>query len=234
MRTTCLAVSVLLLLYLPAACAQQPAAEGSVAGTVVTELNVPIEGARVSLQVQTPTQINSYSTVQTDRSGHFLVEHVPLDTFGIIASKDEDGYSAFDAMKNQTVTLTSDAPLANVTIKLGPRQAMLAPTIRDKSTGERICMATIHWTAAGSRHGGPSSMSGGIGIGPSTTRISIPAGEDVLLTATARGFRPWVYLDPAGHPSVNLQPGEIKNVEIELESVPLKDGEAPRPNYCPH
>jgi hypothetical protein len=233
MRTNWLLV--LLLLCTPLLCAQHPAAEGTLTGTVVNELNIPVGGASVSLQMDMPSQTQSYSASQTDQSGRFVIEHVPLGTFGIIASKDEDGYPAYDARtKVQTVTLTPEAPLAKVTIKLGSRQAMLAPTVRDKATGKRICTASLHWMAAGSTAGdGPASVGGGAGIGPYTTRISIPPAQDVVLTATARGYKPWVYLDPTGHPSLNLQPGEVRTVDVELEPVPSQHGEAPKQIPCP-
>lgn len=232
MRTNWLLV--LLFLSAPWVCAQQPPAKGTITGTVVNEVNVPVEGARVGLQIETASQTQSYGAAQTDRSGHFVIEQVPLVSFGIIASKDEDGYPGYGASTEvQKITLSAEAPLANVTIKFGRRQAMLAPTIRDKATGKRICSATLHWTATGSTPNGPASVGGGAGIGPYTTRISIPAGEDVLVTATARGYKPWVYLDPAGDPSVNLQSGEVRLLAIELEPIQAKDGQTPKQIYCP-
>ena len=232
MRTNWLLV--LLLLYVPRVCAQQPPVKGTITGAIVNEINVPVEGASVSLQVDAPSQTQSYGAAQTDRSGHFVIEHVPLGTFGITASKDEDGYPGYGTnMEVQKITLTAEAPLVNVTIKFGPRQAMLAPTIRDRATGKRICTATLHWTATGSTPNGPASVGGGAGIGPYTTRISIPAGEDVLVTATARGYKPWVYHDPTGQPFVNLQSGEVRRIAIDLEPVPSKDGQTPKPIYCP-
>ncbi len=225
---------VLLLLFTPWLCAQQSPAGGCITGTVVNELNIPVGGASVSLQVIAPSQTQSYSAVQTDQSGRFVIQHVPLGAFGIEASKDDDGYPGSGVMtKVQTVTLTSEAPLANVIIKLGPRQAMLAPNVRDKATGKRICTATLHWVASGATEGGgPSSTSGGAGVGPYTTRISVPPARDVVLTATARGYKAWVYLDSTGHPSLNLQPGEVRAVDVELEPVPSQHGEVPRQIPC--
>lgn len=44
------------------------------------------------------------------------IAHLPMGTFGVVATNDEDGYPSFNQVGMPTVTLTPEAPLANVVV----------------------------------------------------------------------------------------------------------------------
>ena len=82
----------------------------------------------------------------------------PWGPFSVVASKNEDGYAGFDNFPGiQTVTLTPEAPLANVVIKLGQKEGILAPSVKDKVTGKPLCDFLLRWYVSGTN----SSLSGG-------------------------------------------------------------------------
>jgi Carboxypeptidase regulatory-like domain len=220
MRSTWFAVA-LLLLATPSAYSQvspptQP--EGRITGIVVDEQNQPINDAQVSTQVSLPGEIVGNWGAQSDSNGQFRIEHLPMGTFGVVASKNEDGYVGFDNFPGiQTVTLTPEAPLANVVIKLGPREGILVPSVKDKVTGKPLCDFMLRWYVSGAN----SSLSGGGGFSRWSTRQAIPAEKDVLIVmVSARGYKKLVPTDPSD-PSkplrLHVQRGEVKSLSIELE-----------------
>jgi len=74
----------------------------------------------------------------------------------------------------------------------------------------------VHWTV----HEQDRSEAGAAGLSRSTKRISIPAGKEVCLTFSAKGYGTLVPSDPAD-PSkplcLRLQSGEVKSLDVQLE-----------------
>ena len=192
--------------------------EGKVTGIVVDEQNQPINDAEVSTQVSLPGKTVSNGGAKTDSNGQFQIEHLPMGTFGVVASKNEDGYAGFNqSAEMPTVTLTPEAPLANVVVKLGPKEGILVPSVKDKVTGKPLYDFVLRWHFDGTN----SSFSGGGGFSRWTTRQSIPAEKDVVIgQVSARGYKKLVPTDPSD-PSkplqLHLQRGEVKSLSIELE-----------------
>ena len=203
---------------------EQTSPEGKVTGTVLDEQGQPIDNAQVCTHVSLPGETIETCSAQSDGSGQFQMDHLPMGTFGVVASKDEDGYAGPNPSDEiQTVTLTPEAPMANVVLKLGPKGGILVPSVRDKVTGKPVYGFVLSWWVDGTE----GSWSGGAGFSRWTTRTSIPAEKDVIIgRVSARGYKTWVASDqsnPSGRLHVNLHRGEYKSLSIELEPE-AKDG----------
>ncbi len=57
-------------------------------------------------------------------------------------------------------------------------------------------------------------------MGSSTTRISLPAGKELCLSFSAKGYKTLVPADPSDPAKplcVQLKSGEVKSIAVELE-----------------
>jgi hypothetical protein len=211
----------LLLAITVAAQTTQPLSEqaqpgGTITGTVTNDDGDPIEGATLCTTYWSATGSGtSCGGAQSGNGGNFEI-HVPLGEVGVFAQKQEGGYwPATDAWSSHTkgvhkLTLTSDAPSAKVTLKIGPKPGELKFSVRDKSTGESIQGFRVRWIAMDSTQ----MMSMEI---PGPTLI--PAEKDVIVVVQAQGYRRWFYINPANpsQPTVRLASGEVRELEVELE-----------------
>ena len=59
-------------------------------------------------------------------------------TYGVVASKIDDGYADFGLTAPVKVTITPEEPLASVILKLGPRAGILIPLVKNKITGKPV------------------------------------------------------------------------------------------------
>jgi hypothetical protein len=214
MRSTWFAVSLLLLSTSLSHSQMRP--EGRVTGTVLDEFSQPIDKAQVCRVVYLPSKSDATCFAHTDKTGQFEIDHVPMGTYGVVASKNEDGYADFGLTAPVKVTLTPEEPLANVIVKLGPRAGILIPRVRDKVTGTPLPDFFLKW-----RVDVPDgTWTGTSGFSQWTTRTSIPAAKDVSFQVSAPGYQTWVYTDPSNlsRPSyLRLESGEQKSLSIELQ-----------------
>ena len=238
MRSTWFAITLMLFFVLPALSqvGGQTQLEGQIVGTVLDEHNQPVSGAHVAglmlVEHKDPTQdalcnnvffINTGKTGNclaiTDETGQYHLDHLPMGTFLLIASKEEDGYPRyFEGRERQTVTLTPGYPVRTVIAKLGQQEGILAPSVKDKVTGEPVKKFRVKFeleNADPSREAGRSIM-----FGRAMTRTCIPVDRGLSIEVSATGYKKWVYVDPS-NPSakfpVRVQRGEIKSLDIELQ-----------------
>ncbi|HEY4899821.1 MAG TPA: carboxypeptidase-like regulatory domain-containing protein [Terriglobales bacterium] len=239
MRSTWFAIILLLLSAFPAfsQVGGQTQLEGQIVGTVLDEHNQPVSGAHVSgfmlAEHNDPTQDPAcnnayfYNTGKTgnclaitDETGQYHMDHLPMGTFFLIASKEEDGYPPYMAgRERQTVTLTPGYPVGTVIAKLGQQEGILAPSVRDKVTGRPVKIFRLRFEM---ERTDPSQQQGGAArsFGRAVTRTAIPVDRGLSIEVSARGYKKWVYVDPS-NPSakfpVRVQRGEIKSLDIELQ-----------------
>jgi hypothetical protein len=189
--------------------------DGTVTGTVTNDDGDPIEGANLCTEVT--YESGSGTTCggnQTDAHGHFSIR-VPLGKIGVYAQKQEGGYwPVTDASPSHTkgirrLTLTSDAPTAKVTLKIGPKPGELKVSVKDKTTGKAVEGFGVRWIGMDNAY----MMSFAI---PMPTLI--PPGVDVIVEVHAKGYRRWFYIDPAtSQPTLRLASGEERQLDVELE-----------------
>ena len=117
------------------------------------------------------------------------------------------------------VTLTVNQSSATVVLKLGPKPGVLLPSVKDKFTGKPITVFEVSW-AFSDPDKPNTTYSGGQEIRQVNERAIVPPEKYLVLTISARGYEKWVYHDPSdpSRPAtIRLQPGEEKELFVELE-----------------
>jgi len=207
---------ITLVLISAALCYSQAAIEGKVIGVVVDEQNQPINGAQVCTRVTSPSGgAVGNCLALTDRSGQFEIDHLPLGTFGIVASKVDDGYiEHHQAPGMQKVTLSAEAPQASVALKLGPREGVLVPSVKNAVTGEPVYDFMITWRPVSAPSRGNVD---GAGFSRWVRSTPIPAEKDIAIdSVSARGYKNWA-ANSSSPLQLRLERGEQKAVTFELE-----------------
>jgi hypothetical protein len=135
--------------------------EGTISGFVLDPHDRIVEHASVCTRSFSNNETMTNCRTLTDQNGRFTIEHVPMDSYSVVAAKEEDGYSMVEQIPGQKVVLTADRPLAQLTLKLGPRSGRLIGTARDKGTGKPIGPEGKLWITYVSVEGnGTGSISG--------------------------------------------------------------------------
>ena len=198
--------------------------EGTITGTVLDEHGQPFKGVTVcTYMIGAPAgskEARGDCPATTDEAGQFRIDHVAMGTFGVEAIKPEEGYIAFAGTSvKKMVTLTTSQSSATVALKLGPKPGVLLPSVKDKFTGKPLTDFEIRWMFPGPDQPN-SSSSGGQTISQGVRRAIVPPEKYLVLTIFARGYKKWFYHDPSD-PSrpefIRLQPGEEKELLVELE-----------------
>ncbi len=219
MRLTCTA-TLLALLVLPAlAQGGQPSSsvqpEGTISGFVLDAHDQNVEHASVCTNSFSNSTSMTDCRTFTDQSGHFTIEHVPMNSYKVFAVKEEDGYSMDEQLPVQNVVLTANQPFAQVTLKLGPRSGMLTGTVRDKATGKPIGpegKLSITYVSV------EESSSGSIsGLDGAKLRANLPADKEFIVFVSGASYKPWFYINDQSRPTLRLEPGEQKVLDVELE-----------------
>jgi hypothetical protein len=79
--------------------------------------------------------------VETDAGGRFVIDRLPWGKYSVFAMKEEAGYpdmkpSFYSAnMKTPVARITPTAPVVVVSIRLGPRAAIITGSVSDSTTG---------------------------------------------------------------------------------------------------
>jgi hypothetical protein len=183
MRSGRLVLCWFLLLLLPLLCYGQ-ANEGKVTGTVLDEQGRPVEGAQVCI-FDFESHMNDCRT-STDQTGQFQIQHVPFGKRGVSATKDQDGYGGLtNGPPYESVNLTDENPLVQVTLKFGAKDGTLVPTASNKITGNPIYALWVSWDIP-EEHGSHSYTTG---TSRWSKRITVPVGKDICPTLSAKGYR---------------------------------------------
>src|ERR1017187_6114409 len=196
MRPVWLALMLSLLASLPTfpqtADSSQP--EGTISGTVLDEHGQPFKGVQVCTYMLGAPEGSKESRgdcpATTDEAGKFRIDHVAMGTFGVEAIKLEDGYVAF-----------------------------AGTSVKDKFAGKPVTVFEVSWAISNPEKPN-STYSGGQTISRLNERAIVPPEKYLVLTISARGYEKWVYHDPSdpSRPAtIRLQPGEEKELLVELE-----------------
>ena len=180
-------------------------------GTVLDENNNPVIKAKVSVDAvdRRPTHA-LIRYVETDAAGHFQMDRLAWGKYKVFAENEAVGYpdmrwSFYSNDIFPTVVITPAAPTAKLQIPLGPKAGALKGSITNAVTG-----APVNAGFKLSRAIDPNKwISTSV---PPKYRVLLPPATDVLLEASAPGFRTWT----PGH-AVRLQPGSEMTLDIRLE-----------------
>jgi hypothetical protein len=198
--------------------------EGTISGTVFDEHGEPFKGVQVCTYMRgAPSgsrEARGDCPATTDEAGQFSIHHLAMGAISVEAIKLDDGYVAFagTSVKDE-VTLTPNQPLATVVLKLGPKPAVILPSVKDGSTGETVLVFQVGW-AISNRDKPNSNYSGGQTISQVNERALVPPDKSLVLTISASGYKTWVYhapFDPSRSATIRLQPGEEKKLLVQLE-----------------
>ena len=118
--------------------------EGSIRGTVVDENGILLSGAKVFFEPTDHHQRHSsVSTVETDATGRFVIDYLDWGQYQLYARKEDAGYpnTVFPIYSNGIQTraeITSQAPKAEVEMRIGPKAGVLAGVVTDANTGKPV------------------------------------------------------------------------------------------------
>jgi hypothetical protein len=230
MRPFYLGFYLLLLsdLFTSAQTSRQLSPEGRITGVVLNAEGQPVEHAWVCTTIYNPccsyrgslTGCHGFS----DRNGQFELDHWPMGTLRLFGFKPEDGYTDSCANRNLTaeVTLTPQAPVAMVTVKLGPKAGILTGSVRDRNTGKSVEGVTLTYYAVDASIRGCASGMNASSSSGSSFEVTVPAATDLTVFLSSPGYKTWFYTDAFSdsRPVLHLQSGERRSLEIELESDP--------------
>jgi hypothetical protein len=184
----------------------------------VDEDGKPVLGSEVSYSVGTEGREASGTSSSNNPNGEFELTQLPLGKVELNAASALSGYGLNNASPyKQTVVLTEANPIAHVRMKVGPKPAMLALTVTDRTSGKAIDGFMIRIIADG---GGLSAGTGYFAQTPEGDReVPVSPLSDFLLEVTAKGYKNWFYSNPAdpSDPTLHLESGERRAVQVTMQ-----------------
>jgi len=184
---------------------------GAISGTVVDENGQPLDHARVNAEpVGSRPRSSAVRYVETDGSGHFVVDRLAWGTYRVFAKKEEAGYPdmQWSFYSNDIVTVATVTPgklQSALQITLGPRCGVLTGSVTNALNGAPVNSGLRLSRADNPQEWMSISM-------PPKYRVLLPPSTDVLLQVSAPGFKTWTPPEP-----VHLRSGEQMRLDIALE-----------------
>lgn len=195
--------------------------QGRIVGTVVNDAGEPIREAELCTRITTPNgSTGSCGGTNTDDKGAFAISQLPLSKIEVYARAGLQGYLQEDAaIEKQTVTLTRQAPMARVTLTVGPKPGVLIINVTNKATGKALNSFFVRLIA---ESGGYCSGSGNFRrLYNSGEAVLVPVGSatEAIVEVSAQGYKSWFYSDPSdpSRPVLRLESGEERSLEVQLE-----------------
>lgn len=194
--------------------------QGGITGFVGTEDGEPANEAQVCTANHSghSKTINCRWSVGSD--GHFRIDQLPLGSYEVFAINEASGYSIDNQSPGQRVTIAPNQLWQDVTIRMRQPGGIVSGSVIDGLTGKPIPSAHVSYSGLDCDAGGSTFRMKDSGF----FDLIVPPNCDLVITATAHGYRGWVFVDPSNpsRPALNLAGGQRKQLDIRLE--PLRTG----------
>ena len=199
--------------------AQTSSQQGRIVGTVVNDDGEPIKDAELCTSITTPNGGSRFcGGNNTDDKGAFTISSLPLTKIEVYAQAPMMGYwQADSAIKKHSVILTPQAPVARVTLTVGPKPGTLILNVTDKTTGKTLDSFFVRLITDAGDSGTydlKRSYNSGEGV-----LVPVGATTEEIVEVSAPGYKNWFYIDPSdpSRPVLRLASGEEKSLDVELE-----------------
>jgi len=217
-RGSYMRAKLLLLICVPlVSCLATAQRFGRITGTVLDENGQVFDDAGVCLMMKSGgnTAITC-NLARTDKNGQFDIQNLESGTYGVFAEKEEEGYSIQNQSPGKKVELTTQNPVAQVTVRIRPRGGMLLGSVTDKFTGQPLKQAWINYEDIDGTASGSSTISDG------QIRLAVPSDRDLVVIVSAEGYKGWIFTDPGNpeRPALRLHSGERRTLDVQLEPAP--------------
>lgn len=193
---------------------------GRISGTVISEDGAVVDHMNVCTSVTSGNQRRTNCLIPVDDAGHFQIENVKFGSYGVFAINEEQGYSVDNQSPGLKVTVTSENPFQNVTIRLRPRGGILTGSVTDKVSGKAVDEAWINYIEIDNGGGGSHRTVAG------RFSMAAPTESNLLIYVHANGYKGRIYTDGSNpaQPLVKLTSGERRVLDLELEPLPKTSG----------
>jgi len=129
--------------------------------------------------------------VETDQKGYFIIDHLSLGLYKVHTLKEEDKYpntllNFYSDGREPTVILSSQSPIAKITITLAPKAGTLAGSISDAVTGAPLRAGVHLWRANNPSSWMETSL-------PEQYSVLIPVDTAIGIKVQAPGYTDWYY-----------------------------------------
>lgn len=197
--------------------AQDSKGAGIIRGIVLDATDQPVGDARVKADFAGGFS-GIVPSARTNKSGHFVIQHLVWGEWYVTASKEQQGYpdesNAFYSGLGSilaTVDLGADNSEQFVTVHLGQKAGSISGTIADAETGEPVepCVR-LQWKNL------PSISWSGYGLMKSKFYLLVPADTDITVMIWAWGYEPWVYKNDDGYDALRVRTSGQLRLQVRL------------------
>lgn len=205
---------------------------GIIQGSAVDENADPVSEAEVTwfdldasenvVEAHTGPQ----ASVNTDKTGHFTIEHLVVDhNYALVAKKESAGYPDMSMSlhnplgKTQTTTARPKGQVLEFRLQMGPKAARLKWDVRDAITGAHVKGLTfaMHRGDGAGESAGLAPLSGSA---PASYSLLVPTDVGVSVEFSAKGYKTWYYpgtTTKAATTFMSTAPGQTTKLDVRLE-----------------
>ena len=190
---------------------------GSICGTVLDENGLPAKNVLITA-VYMGAHSGMYPATRSDDSGHYCLVNVPYGDNAPAADDPKRGYPnpestfhAGDSSPNGVAHLTAEHPRAIIDIRIPYKAAFLTLHLNDAITGKP--QTNLFYKLSVQADPQREYIRGSR---DAADPLLLPPNKNILLHASAPGYREWPYDGSPGY-VLNLLPGEHKTIEVLLQ-----------------
>jgi len=196
------------------------AERGGITGFVGTEDGQPANGAHVCTTIQSGSSKTIDCLWSVGSDGHFTIDQLPVGSYQVFAVNEGLGYSIDNQSPGQRVKITPNQLWQDVTIRMRQPGGIVSGSVTDSLTGKPIRSAHVSYSGLDCDASGSTLQMNDSGA----FDLTVPPNCDLVITATAHGYRGWIFVDPSNpsRPALNLATGQRKQLDVRLE--PLRTG----------